>query len=82
MTDERAEMQTARTAGLRVRNETREQQAIRRVVAEEIAEAIERYQEALEDAFEARGHEADELRADAAENCATIARQIGAEETP
>lgn len=51
--------------------------AIRQQVAEQIAVAIEHYQHALEEAFEARGHEADEIRADAAENCATLTREIG-----
>lgn len=51
--------------------------AIRQHIAEQIAAAIEDYQHALEEAFEKRGHEADSIRADAAENCATITREIG-----
>jgi len=41
MTDDREPFEQARAAGLRARHETREARAIRKQVAEEIAQAIE-----------------------------------------
>ena len=80
MTDERTEFEAARAAGLKARHETRVERAIRRQVAEEIAAEIDHFQKALEDAYAKRGNIADDLRADAAEYCATIARSIGIQE--
>lgn len=76
MTDDRTEMAEARTAGLRARHETREARAVRRRVAEQIAVAIETF---LEDPHPPNGE---------CETCAlthqlaSVARRIGAEETP
>ena len=58
----------------------RAHQASRVLVAEEIAAEIDHFQKALEDAYAKRGNIADDLRADAAEYCATIARSIGIQE--
>ena len=79
--DYRDQHERDRAAGLAARHETRVERAIRRRVAEEIAQAIDHFQEALEDAYAKRGNIADDLRADAAEYCATIARSIGIRET-
>lgn len=48
-----------------------------KTAAEEVAKAIEDYEKALDDAYDKRMNQDDALRADAAENCATIAREIG-----
>jgi len=59
-----------RAAGLRARHETREARAIRKQVAEEIAQAIEANQDEIGDG------EQREIFAD----MATLAREIGAQE--
>ncbi len=76
----RAPQQAAREAGLARRHETREARAIRRQVAEEIAQAIDDMRKALNEAYAQRGHEADGIRADLAVDCMVVARLIGTKE--
>jgi hypothetical protein len=75
---DRAEMDAARTAGLRARHETREARAVRRQVAEEIALAIEARRDSAKSLTEVM---AMSIHA-ALTTAADVARQIGAEETP
>lgn len=75
---DRAQMQANRTAGLRARHETREARAVRRQVAEEIADAIEAMRRKPVTISEAMRRSPADYLASAAE----IARQIGAEEAP
>lgn len=77
MTDDRSAFTEARDAGLAKRHETREARAIRRQVAEEIAQALEQVPMPPVDTqtLFARGVEVALIKA------ARIAREIGAEET-
>ena len=72
MSNERAELETSRAYGLRKRHETRLKRAIRREVAEEIAQAIEGAR--IERHWNI-------VALAAAGECASIAREIGAKET-
>lgn len=85
MTDDRAEMQEARTHGLKARHETREARAVRKAVAEEIAKALEAYLPYYsEEFFPADGTSVDCIAAKAMRhaypNAARIAREIGSED--
>ena len=77
----RTPQQAARDAGLAARHETRVERAIRRQVAEEIAQAIDDMRKALQEAYYKRAHEADRIRAEFAVDCMIAAREIGAKET-
>lgn len=68
MTDDRSEMQEARNHGLKARHETREARAVRKAVAEEIAQAIQAARIERHWNFVAIA---------AAGECAAIAREIG-----
>lgn len=74
--DGRAEFAANRAAGLRVRNETRQERAIRRQVAEEIAAAIQAYPGPEWNMHQTwwNGYH------DAKQDCQRIAREIGAKE--
>lgn len=86
MTDERAQMQANRAAGLRARHETREARAVRRQVAEEIAARLDwivtNITGALDTVKGTPQLEVVSAGLRAYEHSAQIARQIGAEETP
>lgn len=72
MTDDRSAFTEARDAGLAKRQETREARAIRRQVAEEIAQALEEMQPLWSANTASMGDGIDQKRA------AGIAREIGA----
>ena len=71
---DREQFQEARTAGLKARHETRQERAIRREVAEEIAQAIE-----VEEGFKP---DCTCSECDIAGRHARIAREIGSKGAP
>ncbi|HEY9418299.1 MAG TPA: hypothetical protein VIQ30_26350 [Pseudonocardia sp.] len=71
---DREQFQEARTAGLAKRHETRQERAIRREVAEEIAQAIEVEAQRIRERHQPH-------TADGYANAADLARAIGSRET-
>ena len=83
---DREQFQEARTAGLKARHETRQERAIRREVAEEIAQALEAMLLYYpEDIFPPDSTTPDAIAAKAMRHAypyaARVAREIGSKET-